>query len=209
MKLIGITQRVDNIEHYSERRDCLDQKWSDFVYELGYIAIPLPNLPKNKALMLLDRLHLDAILLSGGNSICELNPLAEDVAPERDEFEKTLIEYALNKKLPIIGVCRGMQMINVFMGGALSPIAGHVATKHIIKSANNKKQFERTVNSYHTWGIKTEELAPNLQPLAFDDNGCIESFESTTSQMFGLMWHPEREQEFNKFDIQLIGRFLK
>lgn len=209
MKLIGITQRVDNIEHYSERRDCLDQKWSDFVYELGYIAIPLPNVSTNIALMLLDDLHLDAILLSGGNSICEFNPLAKDAAPERDEFERTLIEYALNKELPIIGVCRGMQMLNVFMGGTISPIAGHVATTHLIHSADNKQQFDRTVNSYHAWGIKAEELAINLNALAFDDNGYIESFKSTTSKVLGLMWHPEREQEFNQFDIQLLGTFLK
>jgi gamma-glutamyl-gamma-aminobutyrate hydrolase PuuD len=48
-----------------------------------------------------------------------------------------------------------------------------------------------------------------LKPLAFDDNGCIESFESTSSRILGLMWHPEREKKFNEFDIQIIGRFLK
>ena len=138
-----------------------------------------------------------------------MNPLAEDAALERDEFEKTFIDYALNKKLPIIGVCRGMQMINLFMGGALSPITGHVATKHVIKSSKNKKQFNRTVNSYHSWGIKPTELAPNLQPIAFDGNGCIESFESTALKILGLMWHPEREKKFNPLDIQLIGSFLK
>ncbi|PKG37964.1 gamma-glutamyl-gamma-aminobutyrate hydrolase family protein [Psychromonas sp. Urea-02u-13] len=209
MKLIGITQRVDNIVHYSERRDCLDQKWSAFFYELDYIVVPLPNLPKDKALMLLGKLHLDAILLSGGNSLCELNPLATDIAPERDEFENAVVTYALGKKLPIIGVCRGMQFINIFMGGALSPIAEHIATRHPIKSANNRKKFERIVNSYHAWGIKAGELASTLQPLAFDVDGCIESFESTTSKVLGLMWHPEREKEFNEYDIQLIGQFLK
>lgn len=209
MKLIGITQRVDNIEHYSERRDCLDQKWSDFVYELGYIAIPLPNLSKGKALKLLDKLPLDAILLSGGNSIGELNPLAEDIAPERDEFEKKLIEYAVNKDLPIIGVCRGMQMINVCFGGGLSPVSAHIATRHSICFQDSAKQAKRIVNSYHAWGIKADELAPTLQAIASDDNGCIEAFESKTSRVLGLMWHPEREQEFNEFDLQFIGQFLK
>ncbi len=209
MKLIGITQRVDNIEHYSERRDCLDQKWSGFFHKLGYIVVPLPNVSKDKALILLGKLNLDAILLSGGNSICKLNPLAKDVAPERDEFEQTIITYAQNKDIPLIGVCRGMQMINVCMGGTLSPIDGHVATRHLIKSGNKQKQFNRIVNSYHAWGIKADELAPTLKPLAFDDNGCIESFESTSTRMLGLMWHPEREKKFNEFDIQLIGNFLK
>jgi gamma-glutamyl-gamma-aminobutyrate hydrolase PuuD len=209
MKLIGITQRVDNIEHYSERRDCLDQKWSVFFYDLGYIVVPLPNVTKDKALTLLEKLNLDAILLSGGNSIGELNPLAKDIAPERDEFEQTIIIYAQNKDIPLIGVCRGMQMINVCMGGTLSRVDGHINTRHTIKSAHNQKQFNRIVNSYHAWGIKANELAPILKPLAFDDNGCIESFESTSSRILGLMWHPEREKKFNEFDIQIIGSFLK
>lgn len=209
MKLIGITQRVDNIEHYSERRDCLDQKWSVFFYELGYIVVPLPNVTKDKALILLAKLDLDAILLSGGNSICALTPSAKDAAPERDEFEQTIITYAQNKDIPLIGVCRGMQMINVCMGGTLSHIEGHIATRHPIKSVNKEKIAERIVNSYHAWGIKIGELSPALKPLAFDDNGCIEAFESKTSRMLGLMWHPERELEFNEFDLQFIGQFLK
>ena len=44
MKRIGITQRVERIESYSETRDCLDQRWSDLVWQLGYIPIPLPNI---------------------------------------------------------------------------------------------------------------------------------------------------------------------
>jgi len=209
MKLIGITQRVDNIALYSERRDCLDQKWSEFFYELGYIVVPLPNISQDRALILLDMLHLDAILLSGGNSLCGLNPSAKDIAPERDEFEKILIKFAQNKSIPLIGVCRGMQIINVCEGGKLSPINGHIATRHSINFKNKEKQFQRTVNSYHAWGIKPDDLATTLQPIASDENGCIEAFESTASRMLGLMWHPEREQELNEFDIQLIGNFLK
>jgi N5-(cytidine 5'-diphosphoramidyl)-L-glutamine hydrolase len=209
MKLIGITQRIDNIEYYSERRDCLDQKWSDFFYKLGYIVIPLPNISKDKALILLGKLQLDAILLSGGNSISHLNPLAKDVAPERDEFEKTLIKYAHNEKLPLIGVCRGMQLINVYLGGALSPVSAHIATRHPVNFHDSDKQLKRIVNSYHAWGIKADELAPTLKVIASDEDGCIEAFESKTSRVLGLMWHPEREQEFNQFDLQFIGQFLK
>lgn len=209
MKLVGVTQRVDNIEHFSERRDCLDQRWSRFFYELGYLVIPLPNIPEDRVSKLCDRLQLDAILLSGGNSISELNPLAKDAAPERDNFEKEIVDYALQNNIPIIGICRGMQVLNVHFGGSLFAIDGHIATRHAIESSQKIKSFSRIVNSYHAWGIQPYELASSLKALAHDEKGYVEAFESTSARILGIMWHPEREEKFNEFDIQIISEFLK
>ncbi|ABV86731.1 peptidase C26 [Shewanella pealeana ATCC 700345] len=209
MKLVGVTQRVDNIEHYFERRDCLDQRWSDFFNRLGYLVIPLPNIAKERVSKLCDKLQLDAILLSGGNSIAELNPSAKDSAPERDEFEKEIVNYAIQNNIPLVGVCRGMQLLNIHLGGSLCALDGHIATRHAIESPENNQLFNRIVNSYHAWGIRPQDLALSLNPLAYDDKGNVEAFYSTSEKQLGLMWHPEREEQFNQFDIQIISEFLK
>jgi len=204
MKRIGITQRVELVQNYSERRDCLDQRWSAFVWELGYISLPLPNILPDQVVKLLDTLNLDAVLLSGGNSITSLDPSAHDIAPERDAFESALLDDALKRNLPVIGICRGMQMINMYMGGTLTCISGHVAVRHSIASIAANYHLPETVNSYHNWSISPDDIANKLRPIAIDKNGNIEAFEYIENNLLGIMWHPEREQPFNPLDIDLI-----
>jgi len=206
---IGITQRVEIVASYGERRDCLDQQWSELVTEMGFIPVPLPNLTKEKVPQLMESLALDAVILSGGNSLSYLSPDARDAAPERDSFELALIEYMLANDKPIIGVCRGMQMLNYFYGGKLVPITGHVAQKHCIVSENPLQyDLPTTVNSYHNYGISAESLAEPLTAIAHDDSGNIEAFIAKGSKVLGIMWHPERETPFIDKDINLIRRFV-
>lgn len=208
MKRIGITQRVENIQNYSERRDCLDQSWSSFAIELGYFPIPLPNTISDNITLLFDTLNLDVILLSGGNSIACLNSSAIDIAPERDRFESALIDEALRRNIPIVGICRGMQMINHYFGGTLVPIQNHTAVYHAITPLNKIYELPEQVNSYHNWGIDAESLANEFDVVAIDEDGNIEAFIHNKKQILGIMWHPEREKPFNEIDIQLIKKFL-
>jgi putative glutamine amidotransferase len=208
VKRIGITQRVENIQAYSERRDCLDQRWSSFSFELGYIPIPLANVAHEKVTSILDTLNLDAILLSGGNSITSFDSSASDVAPERDAFESALISAALTRNIPIIGICRGMQMINVHLGGNLISVNGHISVQHSISTLEESYDLPEIVNSFHKWGIRVDDLAKGLKSISVDSDGNIEAFEHKEKKLLGIMWHPEREEPFNKLDIQLIQRFL-
>lgn len=208
MKRIGITQRVERVQSYSERRDCLDQRWSAFVLELGYIPLPLPNVSPDQVAKLLDALSLDALLFSGGNTITRLDPSAHDAAPERDAFESALLGEALERNIPVVGVCRGMQIINLSMGGTLTPMSGHVAVRHTVSSMDVHNQLPETVNSYHNWGIPSEGLANDLRPMALDDEGYVEAFRHAEKPLLGMMWHPEREAPFNPLDIELIKRSL-
>jgi gamma-glutamyl-gamma-aminobutyrate hydrolase PuuD len=64
MKRLGITQRVEHIVAYGERRDCLDQRWTKLAFHLGCIPIPLPNTTPQNVARLLDHLNLDAVILS-------------------------------------------------------------------------------------------------------------------------------------------------
>jgi gamma-glutamyl-gamma-aminobutyrate hydrolase PuuD len=208
VKRFGITQRVEHVESYAERRDCLDQRWSLFVQRLGYLPLPLANIQPEMVPDYVDGLGIDALLLSGGNTIASLDPSADDAAPERDAFESALIREVLQRNIPIVAVCRGMQMINICMGGELSPIAGHASVRHKISSTDIDYTLPESVNSYHNWSITPTDLATELSPMAVDSDGNIEAFRHVERRILGLMWHPEREQPFNELDLRLIESFL-
>jgi gamma-glutamyl-gamma-aminobutyrate hydrolase PuuD len=208
MKRLGITQRVEYVDSYEERRDCLDQRWSELAHQLDYLALPLANIQAEMVPVYMDDLGLDAVLLSGGNTIATLSPSADNAAPERDAFELALIREALKRDIPTIAVCRGMQMINIQMGGHLSPIRGHVAVRHVLVPAETDSQLPETTNSYHDWSIAPGDLATGLIPLAFDADGNIEAFRHSEKSVLGIMWHPEREQPFCELDLQLIKSYI-
>ena len=98
--------------------------------------------------------------------------------PERDVNEKRLIAEGIERKVPILGVCRGMQMLNVYFGGNLTRLEGHVATKHQLRVSSLFAGYEDCdVNSYHGWGIRLADLADRLRGIAFDSDGNVEAFD--------------------------------
>lgn len=209
MKRIGLSQRVDQIGSYNERRDSIDQAWYKFLLASNYLPIPLPNIDKEHIEHLVSELDLDGLILTGGNSLSFLDWDAKDIAPERDECEAALIKFMLSKKLPVIGVCRGMQVINDYFGGLLSKVNDHIAVKHEITNLSKSIALPNSVNSYHSWGIMQDNLAPPLSPIAKDSQGNIEAFVNDEETLLGIMWHPERESPFNEMDIKLLKRILK
>jgi len=121
-----------------------------------------------------------------------------------------LIELALSERIPILGVCRGMQMINIHFGGKLIPIQNHVKTEHELYplSVGVGLGLKKSVNSYHTFTIQREELAQCLKPIALDSEGNVEAFAHTAKPIFGIMWHPEREKPFDPSDMNLIRKLI-
>jgi gamma-glutamyl-gamma-aminobutyrate hydrolase PuuD len=208
LKLIGITQRVELVSSYNERRDCLDQQWFKLAEKLNLLATPLPNVPADAALELVNRLNLDGVILSGGNTITEYSNPSDLVAPERDAFEEAIVSHAIANDLPILAVCRGMQFINVLFGGKLLKVENHVGGTHAIAESTHGYEFPDTVNSYHNWGIDSSSLADGLIPLAYDLQDNIEAFKHEEHRILGIMWHPEREIPFNNINISLIENFL-
>jgi len=207
MKRIGLTQRVDIIPHYGERRDALDQQWYTLLLKVGLMPIPLPNINADNAIDLLNSLSLDGILLTGGNSLTYLDDTAQDCAPERDAFEAAIISYAIEQGLPLLGICRGMQMLNHSFGGSLQKVSGHIAKEHSISSLKTSYIFPKFVNSFHGWAIPQKGLGQNLLALAEDKNRNIEAFKHKYHSILGIMWHPERVSNFNHFDLKLIKEF--
>lgn len=205
MKKIAITQRVDHIADYGEYRDCLDQNWTGFLLAINCFPLPLPTLEAKFINDYCSELKPDGIILSGGNSIACLDPKASDSCIARDNFENGLIEYALERNIPVIGVCRGMQVLNLFFGGSLSPVDNHIAKRHHLDINSEYNDFiSNDVNSFHGWGIPKSGLSRELTPLASDKEGNIEAFRHTQHSIFGIMWHPERETPFSSTDINLF-----
>lgn len=184
--LVGITQRVVEHEGYKERRDALAQEWAGFLSAAGIVYVPLPN-NENMARELFQKLPFQGFILSGGNDIGE--------AKERDATERAVLEYSVTSKLPVIGVCRGMQMMNHFEGGALENIIGHIGTRHDLVYRGQSIN----VNSYHALGFSEPSKAFDVTARAQD--GITEAMTHKKYNWHGIMWHPEREPLARECDV--------
>lgn len=194
MKRVAISQRVDVIRDYGERRDALDQAWYDLLGQLGALALPVPNAPEYLDAWL-EATKPQAIVLSGGNDPAG-TPGATQVAPERDETERRLLDHARAHNLPVLGVCRGAQFMNLYCGGRLCRVDGHVARYHDIRVKRDRLPTLaglRRVNSFHNAAIGPDDLGHNLRPAAIADDDTIEAFVHTSWPWVGILWHPERE----------------
>ncbi len=200
MKRIGLTQRVEIIQSYQERRDCLDQSWTRLLISLGLIPILLPNIARpTEARKYIEQLKLDGVILTGGNDLGWTK--SKHVAHERDDFEQVLIEYCCSHLLPVLGVCRGMQMINIYFGGQLIQVDNHVTADHPIEFKNGKIY---QVNSYHDWGISERELSLDLVPLAYSKDELVEYCKHNELPITGMMWHPERPNSDHEIGVKII-----
>ena len=170
----------------------------------------------------------DALVLSGGidihpgyynsdNLVYPNKP--QQFYEKRDAFEKTVFSVARDRKIPILGICRGLQLVNCILGGTLQQdLAGKNSIHKSVVSEH--KQFDKAhglhisagtilheiagqervvVNSAHHQGIA--DLAPSLQVSAISDDGIIEALEwsenKDASFLLCVQWHPERMHEFS------------
>lgn len=197
MKKIVFTQRVDVIEGYGERRDGADQRVAAFIRACGFLPIPIVNNPDIVSVFV-DDVKPDGILFTGGNDLVSYGGNAS----ERDETERLLLEYAVKKDIPLLGICRGMQMIADCYGTKLEKVDGHVRTKHQIDGLISRD----AVNSYHGWGI-TDVILP-LVAASRSKDGTVEALKHNKYKIAAIMWHPERGKTFSKEDIDLIANFF-
>lgn len=190
-KCIAITQRVEYIEAIGERRDALSQEWTALAEACSFLPLLLPNhLPTAREL--LETWSPVGIILTGGN---DLVPYGGD-APERDELEQFLIQYSTGEKIPLLGVCRGMQMILDQFGAKLQKVEGHVRMEHTLSNGD-------TVNSFHGWGAVECRLP--LIPKAWSADGVLEAVTHRDYPwIHGIMWHPERYHPTRERDIQFL-----
>lgn len=179
---------------------------------------------------ILDR--LDGLILSGGGDVHprhfdqELAGAEHDsIDLRRDELEIGLGQAALERDLPLFGICRGCQVLNVAAGGAMiqhfdghrSPLDG--ATRfHPVRVEQDSKlraivateQFD--VNTFHHQGLDRRSLAPLFRPTAIaePDNWLVEAYESPSHRwVVGVQWHPERIFELGDAHQRLWESFVQ
>jgi putative glutamine amidotransferase len=193
---IGITQRALSYTEFGERRDALDRRWHQFLLACGIVACPLPSTP-DTAIITATALDLRGLVLSGGENLAVYG--GEQTG--RDETERRLLTWALDRQVPVIGVCRGMQLILDTFGSRLIEVEDHVGCRHEIVTPNGP----RSVNSFHRWAA-TEVLAPLITTATAGP--VVEAIRHTDASVFGLMWHPEREEPFDPLDIMFFSTVL-
>ncbi|MFM4902267.1 gamma-glutamyl-gamma-aminobutyrate hydrolase family protein [Aeromonas hydrophila] len=180
----------------------------------------------------------DGVYLSGAGS--NIDPALygqENLTPEkqqdrdRDLFDIPLVRAALDRGLPILGICRGMQEINVALGGDIhqkvysepgyddhredadDPVDDQYGESHQVELvpgswlAELMGQPSIPVNSLHGQGIKT--LAKGLEPLAHAEDGLIEAIHAPTLSSFllAVQWHPEWKASENPHSIKIFEAF--
>lgn len=193
MPIIAVNQRVEILPERQERRDSLDQRWAAFLEEAGFVELLMPN-AEPAARNLLESLPVAGVLLTGGGELADYG----GATPERDAVETLLMDHAEANALPVIGVCRGMQVIQHRFGVPLKLVNGHVAPRQTIRV---RGQYEE-VNSYHDLGAY--ETADCLEVWATADDGVVKAIRHRSQPIWGIMWHPERFSPFRDMDKALF-----
>lgn len=190
-KHFGISLRVEHFQKYNEKRDVISQDWMIFLKNANVFPILIPN-TLSDIKSFLQEMDIDAFILSGGDNI------GDD--PERDKTENEIIRFAIDNKISILGVCRGMQVINKFFGGTMNTIndMSHVKKNHKLELINQKMSelisHPLTVNSFHNNIISKQNLGKDLEAFAITKNdNTVEGYFHKEFPIIGVMWHPERE----------------
>jgi N5-(cytidine 5'-diphosphoramidyl)-L-glutamine hydrolase len=208
--IVGVTQRIDNIASRAEHRDALDQRVIKWLIRAGFLPVPIPNTILNcnhstktvGGRLLESWLQLvqpAALLLSGGNDIGEY--------PERDATEYYLLSWAETKQIPVLGICRGLQIMAAWFGIELVRVDGHVDTRHHLVVPTHKDKWPTSVNSFHNFALKN--CPAGFEILARSEDGEIEAIRHTTLPWEGWMWHPEREVRIHPQDIQRLKEIFE
>ena len=222
---VAVTTRVVRDPAHGELRDALSRDWYPLLEGLGITPLLVPNV-EDAVADYLGGIELQGLILTSGNNVCPETYRVEDTgvpdtSPARDRTERLLIDAAVAGGLPILGVCRGMHILNAHFGGKLLPdlsritSEGHVARVHEIEILRPDwtEVFGCTslrVNSFHDQGLTETELSRELAAFARTGAGIIEGFVHPALPIVGIQWHPERENPASAFDRALLaGLFLK
>lgn len=235
--LIGIASNrfiVESGPFAGQKRIYINQDYIDSILQAGGIPFLLP-LNNDKEATKQQIIAMDGIVFSGGQDIHPLRyqeePLRflEDVCTERDEYELSAIKFAYSLKKPILGICRGLQLINVAFGGTLfqdigeqfaSPSIQHSQKSHRSMGTHSveidpNSQLSRIfnakrliTNSFHHQAVK--DLAPGFFISARAKDGIIEGIEKLDSSfLLGVQWHPEMMIEKHPEMLQLFSAFVR
>ncbi len=219
MKRVALTMSVQERDYYLRKR------YISYLTDHCRTVMPIILPPTNDIDTIREyALVADGLILTGGGDIDPLlygeqkEKACVDVHRLRDEFEITLTREMLSLEKPIFGICRGIQVINVALGGTLwqdIDVKSHVDTRsdvpsHTVRLSGKLAKFfgcdSILTNSYHHQSVKS--LRNGLDAVAHSTDGHIEAvWGEGYPFLCGVQWHPEMEREGNS--ARLIREFLK
>jgi putative glutamine amidotransferase len=183
------------------------------VQRAGGLALVLPpdDVVAESPDELLDK--LDGLILAGGSDIdpgsygAQPHPETRGTWPERDRFELGMGTRALERDMPVLGICRGMQMLNVIQGGTLNQHLGLELHRHTPGAFTDHavriepgSLAERVVGGEHT-DVKSahhqglDELGEGVVATGYADDGIVEAIELPDRGFaVGVLWHPEEDE---------------
>ena len=214
-KIIGVTPRVNNI--YETDIFNVYQNYFEAIIKAGGIPVMLPITSKDDLEVVMK--NIDVLLITGGNDV---NPslyneevtYSKPTELKEDINDLNLIDIAINKKIPIFGICKGLQILNVYFKGSLYqdiPMQYDETIQHsqnlLDPKPNNdsmiyKTNFvkgtlmyeifnkEYTINSFHHQSIK--DVPSQITISSKSDDGIIEAIEILDKKIIAVQWHPER-----------------
>lgn len=217
---------------YEAKQIFLNKSYLDEIMASGAVPYVLPLTSDEETISEILS-HIDGIIFSGGSDI---NPnyygkedtgKSKEINPLRDECEETYIKIALKKDMPILGICRGMQALNVFCGGSLIE---DIPSEYKVETIHNLEKPDiafhkitvlpdtpladiigagvHTVNSYHHQAV--DSLAPYFSIAAVSEDGITESiFRNDKRFVLGVQWHPERDHIQAQCNKIIIDRFVE
>lgn len=200
MKCVLLSQR-EKTDQYGVQIDVMESTYIKYFSELGFVPIAVSNFCDDVSpyFMIPD---LAGVILTGGGSVpAEYYSdvrVAEEV--DRGRVEKELMQRALERRLPVLGICHGMQFLNGYLGGKVSKLDFPTGErKNGIDHPVIWEGQEIVVNNFHNDGIYKNDLADGLRSIAEDiEYGVVEAFTSTDMMLLGIQWHPERTFSDNR-----------
>jgi len=211
----------------------LERAYAEAVRAAGGVPILVPLLPDRDVLFeLMER--CDGLLLSGSRSDVDPrrygeppHPRLGPILPERDETDWLLLEVAEARRLPVLAICYGMQLLNVFRGGTLyQDIASELANalRHEQDAPGDQPTHRlrieegtilarlaggttAEVNSFHHQAVKA--VGRDLRPIAWSEDGIIEALLQADPFILGVQWHPELTFASDAFSRAIFEHFLQ
>jgi len=173
VKLCLVTSRIVDSPHF-ERFQGVSDSLLRLVKDSGLSPLSVNSRTELNSIKFLNP-HL--VIFTGGESL--------GVNNERDQFELSLLDWTFENQVPVLGICRGMQLIVHFFGGRIAPIEGHVQRSHKVTG-----KFSGIVNSYHELGISS--VPPGFTVEARAEDNSVEAIMNPDKKCLGILWHPER-----------------
>jgi gamma-glutamyl-gamma-aminobutyrate hydrolase PuuD len=216
--VIGITTYVEPASwgHWQLEAALIPYDYVRAVERAGGRALLVP--PDDDAIEeTLDR--LDAIVFSGGNDLepssygAEAHPATGGTNPARDRGELALLQAALARDLPVLAICRGVQVLNAARGGDLvqhlPEVVGHEEHRAVpgqwsehgvrVDPSSKVPAVDGTVRSHHHQGLG--RIGEGLREVAWADDGTVEAVEDPDKRfVVGVLWHPEAGADQVLFD---------